>query len=799
MKRTNQAELLAPAGSADAAWAAFHYGADAVFAGLPRFSARAEATNLSAEQLDELIGYAHAHGRKVYITLNTLVQQHELPDALEALALIHDLKADGVIVQDMGVARMARRFFPSLELHASTQLAVHNTAGAQRLAEIGFSRVVLARELSLPEINTITKNCGIETEVFIHGALCYSYSGLCLFSSHLNSRSGNRGKCAYCCRQNFQTEEGQSLPFSMKDFAVGEYFDALLQTGVASLKIEGRMKSPTYVAAVTDFYRKRMKHGLDNNEQQQLLSDIQTIFGRPATSLYLGKKTGTDLNHEEHKDHEAHPAQNPTSCPSSLRDKKTPPKAGPIGSTTNGHRGAVIGTILDVFKDRGQHWIRLHTNRSLMKHDGLKIERDAVNEPFNFPALEIRFAADRKKHLRFEVPADSEIEVQLPTDRPFIESGSTIYCSTSQEVRQRYGFEAPRPGVYRQRKPFNASVKLTPKGLELTATANGLEIDLTVKEPLSEARQPEKTVAAIRKSFEKTGDTEWQLAELHTEDNGRFAPASILNEARRTLLEQLSEKLNTKKQHDHVARLEALVLPPIEPGADERWSVKLRDLSLLNELTTEERARIHEIVLDHPDASTDPSIRIGIPVIQRKTQTSDYRDPNAKLEIANIGALPASRESIDLVADWPLYTLNTEAAEQWRELGIRQNVLSPEDTADNLKALLSLLGDRAILPIYQHTPLMISATRPEGETTLTDRQQRTLHIEQYNNLYTLIFEEPFSLIEHLDELREAGARHFRIDLTYGIHAAHHAAEVIRAALNGTPIPGSYDGNYHRTL
>ncbi|MDH3981568.1 MAG: U32 family peptidase, partial [Kiritimatiellaceae bacterium] len=260
MKKQPHTELLAPAGSADAAWAALAYGADAVYAGLPRFSARAEATNFNTEQLDELIGYAHTQSKKVYITFNTLVQQHELPDALETLSLISDLNADGIIVQDMGVARMAKTFFQSLELHASTQLAVHNLDGAKLLADIGFSRVVLARELSLPEIETISKNCGIETEVFIHGALCYSYSGLCLFSSHLNSRSGNRGRCAYCCRQKFDDDGENKLPFAMKDFAIGEHFDELLSTGVTSLKIEGRMKSPEYVGAVTDFYRQRLEN-----------------------------------------------------------------------------------------------------------------------------------------------------------------------------------------------------------------------------------------------------------------------------------------------------------------------------------------------------------------------------------------------------------------------------------------------------------------------------------------------------------------------------------------------------------
>ena len=449
-------ELLAPAGSPDAAWAALSYGADAIFTGLQRFSARAEAVNLTEQELDELIGFAHANDRKVYLTFNTLTQQHELPAALEVLAMINNLNADGIIVQDMGVARMARRFFPKLDLHASTQLAVHNSAGAQLLADIGFTRVVLARELSLPEIGNITRDCGIETEVFVHGALCYSYSGLCLFSSHLTGRSGNRGRCAYSCRQTFDTESGKGLPFSMKDFAVGEYFDELLATGVASLKIEGRMKSPAYVGAVTDFYRKRMDDGLNETEQHELLADIQTIFGRPATDLYL-------------KD----------------------PETNPIDPTTNGHRGAAIGTIKSIRTEHSEHWICFRTNRVLQKYDGLKIEMPG-KEPFGFSATEIRLSNDRKKHLKFEVSADSDIEVKLPASHPYLEDGLTVYCSISQEVRQRYGFETPRPGVYRQQKPFDAKVELTTDGLKLSAQAEGAQAERTIEEPLSEARNPEK-------------------------------------------------------------------------------------------------------------------------------------------------------------------------------------------------------------------------------------------------------------------------------------------------------------------
>jgi putative protease len=773
MSNARLSELLAPAGSADAAWAAFSYGANAVYAGLPRFSARAEADNLSVPQLDELIGFAHAHDRKVYLTFNTLVQQHELPDALEALALIHDLNADGIIVQDMGIARMVKRCFPRLALHASTQLAVHNTAGAQLLADLGFSRVVLARELSLKEIQTITRDCGIETEVFIHGALCYSYSGLCLFSSHLTGRSGNRGRCAYCCRQTFNADGGQRLPFAMKDFAVGESFEELLAAGVSSLKIEGRMKGPAYVGAVTDFYRRRMDRGLTETEQHQLLADIQTIFGRPSTDLYL---------------QDSH--------------------ASPIDSTTNGHRGALIGTVERIFNERGARWIGFHTHRALMKHDGLKIEPAQRKEPFNFFAREIRLSGDRSKRLKFEVPANTEIEVQLPPDHPFIETGQPLYCSASQEVRQRYGFEAPRPGTYRQQQPFDAAVELTADRLKLSAQADGITAELQLEESLSAARNPDKTEAAIRKSFEKTGGTEWTLRALDIRDNGYFAPASILNEARRQLLDKLSTALAEQKQLAHFERLEALIQTPAEPNTEERWSIRLRDLSLLDELSEEELSGL-EVVLENADAKPNDDSeagsivykkRIAIPVIQRgEDYASRITNYETSVEVANVGALQAFRACTDLTADWPLYTLNSEAADQWRELGIQQNVLSPEDTGDNLKTLLSLLGDRAIVPVYQHTPLMISATKPDAGDTLTDRKKKPMRIERNGGQYILIYEAPFALIEHLDELRTAGARNFRIDLSYGVDGAAHAAEIIRSAMAGRPVAGSYDGNYPRTL
>ena len=246
-------ELLAPAGDTEAGYAALYYGADAVYLGLKHFSARATAANFGADDLNEFVGYAHSLGRKVYVAVNTLLQEDELPELLKALDLCAKYKVDALIVQDLGVARIVREAYPELELHASTQMAVHNKEGALALQKIGFSRVVLARELTLNEIREIAAIPGLETEAFIHGALCYSYSGLCMFSSLETGKSANRGKCLYPCRAAFGGCDGEKHYISMKDMALqGE----VLRMPVTSLKIEGRKKTALYVAAAVDYYRR---------------------------------------------------------------------------------------------------------------------------------------------------------------------------------------------------------------------------------------------------------------------------------------------------------------------------------------------------------------------------------------------------------------------------------------------------------------------------------------------------------------------------------------------------------------
>ena len=264
-KYYQNAELLAPAGSYESFEAAIGAGADAVYVGGASFGARAYAQNFGQEELIQAIRTAHIHGRKIYLTVNTLLKNRELKEQLyEYLVPYYEAGLDAVIVQDMGVFRFIKRYFPGLHLHASTQMTVTGPKGMKFLEEQGADRVVAARELGLEELNVMHQSSPIEIEAFIHGALCYSYSGQCLMSSLLGGRSGNRGRCAQPCRLMYRTSEngrtfqgnGELCPLSLKDICTLDILPQILNAGVMSLKIEGRMKQPGYTAGVTAIYRK---------------------------------------------------------------------------------------------------------------------------------------------------------------------------------------------------------------------------------------------------------------------------------------------------------------------------------------------------------------------------------------------------------------------------------------------------------------------------------------------------------------------------------------------------------------
>lgn len=299
-------ELLLPAGNAESFNAAMEGGADAVYLGMRKFNALGRAANFTPEQLQSIIHITQSKGRKVYLTLNTVIKNEELPELVEWLSILSQTDLAAVIIQDWGLYYLVKKLFPTLKIHASTQMQTHNSTGVNFADKMGFERVIMARELTMSELETIRKQAILPLEVFSHGALCYSFSGACLFSSYLDGNSANRGLCAQPCRRLFESGESKKFLFSMKDHQLIDYVPQLMDMGISALKIEGRMRSAEYTFNVAKAYRMAIDEPEKISEAKEVLTkDLgrdktsyfagnslqNTISDNPATGIFLGKIT----------------------------------------------------------------------------------------------------------------------------------------------------------------------------------------------------------------------------------------------------------------------------------------------------------------------------------------------------------------------------------------------------------------------------------------------------------------------------------------------------------------------------
>ena len=312
----NEVELLSPVGDFECLKAAVQNGANAVYFGASQFNARASATNFDFDELEKVINYCALRNVKTHLTLNILIKNHEFKDAVLVAKKAYELGIDALIVQDLGLAKFLMKLFPDLPIHASTQMTIHNLEGVQELEKLGYSRAVLSRELSIQEIEYICANSNIEIETFIHGALCICYSGQCLFSSMVGGRSGNRGRCAQPCRLPYQLieekEKGDKITESVidkgylispRDLCSLDYIPQLINAGVKCFKIEGRLKSPEYVAVVTRIYRKYIDMVLENKKyvvDEKDIQELKQIFNRGGFSTgHLSNKENRELVYKE--------------------------------------------------------------------------------------------------------------------------------------------------------------------------------------------------------------------------------------------------------------------------------------------------------------------------------------------------------------------------------------------------------------------------------------------------------------------------------------------------------------------
>ena len=477
-------ELLCPAGSFEALKAAVCSGADAVYLGATQFSARASAANFDKETLPQAIRYAHLANVKVLVTVNTLIFPEEMEEALSLVAWLRDIGADGLIVQDLGLARNIGQRLGDAPLYASTQTTVHNLPGVTEMARQGFKRVVLARELSLTDIAHIRRHSDMELEVFAHGALCISCSGACLMSSMIGGRSGNRGRCAQPCRLPYEltvgeTAVGQGTLLSPKDLMTLPFLAELASIGVDSLKIEGRLKRPEYVTITTRIYRQALE-AIDQlghyEPTPEGIDELLRIFNRGGFSrgYFYGVEDAALMNHLQ-----------------------------------SGHTGVEIGRVADA--RRGM----VETREKLTAGDGLQFrpsgEGMAITGEDLGPGL---------------------VRLSLPQE---VTDGESVFKTTDAPQLKAAQCDGLLP-----KRPVDMAAQLVPGQLpRLLLSADGMAVEVTGDEPVQIAQKRALTFEEVRRQLEKTDTLPWALQTLTLEGNNAFLPVSALNALRRKGLEAL--------------------------------------------------------------------------------------------------------------------------------------------------------------------------------------------------------------------------------------------------------------------
>ena len=747
-------ELLAPAGDIEAGYAALYYGADAVYLGLSKFSARATATNFDEPALDEFTAYAHSLKRKVYVALNTILQEGELPDLVRSLDICTRCRVDGLIIQDLGVARVMKKSYPWFEMHASTQMAVHNKEGALFLQKMGFKRVVLARELTATEIKEIAAIPNLETEAFIHGALCYSYSGLCQFSAIEYGRSANRGKCVYPCRAAFKCQGKESHLFSMKDMALQQ---DVLNLPVTSLKIEGRKKSALYVAAVTDYYRQILDgKGADSDREER----IKQIFSRPWCKFHFKGK-----------------------------DKQV------IDREFVGHRGLPVGEVEKI----AHGWLTFKAYHKIARYDGLQIDAAGDEKPFGFSVQKLSV----NKQSVFEARVGDIISVELPHNYPMLQKGDKIYLASSSEVKGAYHYEKPKPHAFYHTQDIDVTVMVNPDYIEAVSGVYSSRIEGN----FASANDPQKSRAAIEQAFAKTGDTVFSLRKLQINNpENLFTPASLLNELRRDLYAKIRVESKTGTLPSALVRTSDKTAP--------QFKIKVDNLAYLQQLDLDKFVEIIYLIAPNSDISGLSSlpkkkVRIALPAVCRKPRL--YTDIIRKLldcgyykwEVANywsLNVLPIDR--LDICFDSSLYMLNTQAISMATEIGASEITLSLEDIKLNICNVIEKSNLKTNLIIYQDIPLFTSVgcirdndckVCPQGELWFDMQNKGQKYKALSRDCQMMVFDDkPFCIA---NEAQDLTPDYFRMDFCYRPYTADKVKTLVNQLIKFNDVINCIKGNF----
>ncbi|MFA5515262.1 MAG: U32 family peptidase [Desulfuromonadales bacterium] len=783
-------ELLAPAGSLEAFFAAMENGADAVYVGLRDFSARAKAKNVSLGDLEGMLRYAHGLGRKIYVTLNTLIKENELPQLVEALSTLEALAVDGIILQDLAVWRLAHRHFPGLPLHASTQMTVHNAAGVQMLERMGFTRAVLARELSLAEIAAIRRQTTMELEHFIHGALCFCFSGQCYFSSWLGGKSGNRGRCAQPCRRRYGYRGQEGYYFSTNDLSAIDLLPELAAAGVVSFKIEGRMKSAEYVANVVGAYRLALDAPAGDRQPVIKVAKerLKASFGRLPTKGFLPGGVPTDI--------------------------AIPSVKGATGRFLGEVESVRNGEV--VFRCRD----RLHVG------DRLRIQPKSDQAGTAFTVKELQVGKRPAK----VATAGALVAVQSPFPKAFRPGDAVFKVSSEQaftmsEAACRRRLEQAATAT----EPLALRIDLDGDNLVLQAQVGDTSLTRRYAVPLHPASDSPLSAETLRAVFARTAGEPFALAALATGDLPPVViPPSRLKEVRRDFLRALREAREKERKSlrdDRRRQALAELLPAAagRPAAAAQITVAIasvRDVHLINDpgvdrlllpLTPANLAQIGGAA--RRLRGREAQVIWDIPFFLLDKDWHGYRNAIRELterrfthfRLGNLGhfAFFAGLTGVTLLTSYRLFALNSQAILAWRELGAAEVTLYLEDDRANMQQVLSRqTGIPAAVTLYAAVPLITSRIPVRGvraDTPVLSDRGEAYRVDSRSGLSVLTAEADFSLSGRQEELRAMGCDRFIIDIAHLGPFSPRGKRVLESLHRNEPIAGTFPFNYELGL
>ena len=743
-------EILSPAGSYESLKAAIAAGADAVYIGGTRFGARAYANNLTEEELLEAIDYVHLHGRKIYLTINTLLKEHELCNELyDYLLPYYKQGIDAVIVQDIGVLTYIKEQFPDLPIHASTQMTITNVLGAQFLKSLGAERIVTAREMQLSEIEEIAKNTDVEIESFVHGALCYCYSGQCLYSSLIGGRSGNRGQCAQPCRLPYRTDNQKDTQYvlSLKDICTLEYIPELVEAGIDSFKIEGRMKKPEYVALVTAMYRKYvdlyLKYGKKafrvEEKDREMLMDLYNRGGSHGGYYYT--KNGRDMLSLERPNHAGVPALQVMKCKG---------------------RNVTVKALVDIHKG-----------------DVIELPDGAENFTFGMDVL-------KGQTTTFVTHKNQKFSQNHILNRTRNESllqwikASIIDSKSKMKINGRLKLSVKE------------AARLVIEYQDITVDVAGEKAQEAVNQPMNAER--------VEKQMRKTGNTLFEFDKFKIElDGNLFMPMQALNELRRTGIEALEKQIllsfrRTEKQKvlhtDESEKTHNSMPMYVYVENLEQWEEALNfdyaeriylDCNALNKAWAN---------LDIPNIidrthQSGKQIYLGMPHIFRKETILKYEEAYDNIMKASWdGVLIRNYESYaflknhgysgKIVTDYNLYQFNKYAKEFWKNEMI-ESTTAPLEL--NFKELKEVGVENSELVVYGYFPMMVSAQcvkkttegckKQKGQIFIKDRYQKQFAVKNHcDYCYNIIYNTaPVVLTDQKMEIIELNPKAIRLHFT----------------------------------